>query len=255
MKTVVVIAGTIDARQIIGELKKLNISVAATVATTFGSELLSEYAGVTVFEGKLNLEEMINLIRKLDARYLVDASHPYAGNVSVNAIAACRAVGIPYLRFERDECRFEYSNVTRVKDFIEAAQVVASYKGNIFLTVGSNNLEIFIKSIPDFRDRLYVRVLPDSKVLIKCEQVGLSAKNIIAMKGPFTEAMNIEMFKACNAAVIVTKDSGEAGGADEKVIAAEKFCIPVIIVERPHLQYGRKVGTIEEVVEFCKEFI
>lgn len=255
MPTVIVIAGTIDARQIIGELIKLNVSVVATVTTTFGTELLNEYQGLKVYEGKLNSGEMIKLINETHASCLIDASHPYAGNVSVNAITACETAKITYLRFERDESRVEYSNITRVKDFIEAAKLAESFQGNIFLTVGSNNLEIFTGIIPDFKERLFVRVLPDSKVLIKCESAGLSAKNIIAIKGPFTEEMNIAMLKACNASVIVTKDSGDAGGTAEKLGAAQKLGVPVIMVERPHVDYGKKVSSIEEVIEFYKGLI
>lgn len=255
MKKVIVIAGTVDARRIIEELVKLNISVVATVTTVFGSELISGYEGVKVYSGRLDKDGMVGIVKEEGAQLLIDASHPYAGNASVNAIEACKAADVKYLRFERNESSVKTSNVIRVKDFFEAAKLAETFDGNIFLTVGSNNLEAFTNSITDFKERLFVRVLPESKVIIKCEQAGLSAKNIIAIKGPFTEEMNCEMFKMANAKVVVTKDSGEAGGTDEKLLAAEKLGIKVIMVERPKVEYGHKVSSIEEVVNYLRKFL
>ena len=104
--------------------------------------------------------------------------------------------------------------------------------------------------IPDFKGRIFARVLPDSKVIEKCERLGLDAGSIIAVKGPFSEAMNIEMLKHCNVSVMVTKDSGNAGGNDEKINAALKMSIPVIMVERPDIYYGRTASALEEVRAF-----
>lgn len=251
---VMVISGTADGRQIIEELSKLNIPVTATVTTGFGKELLSGLKGVAVVEGKLTPEGMVQLIRDTGAKCLVDATHPYAREASVNAISASEKAGVPYLRFERMDTELAGDRIITVKDFKEAAKTAASMDGNIFLATGSNTVEIFTNEISDYKNRLFARVLPDSRVVLKCEQAGLSANNILAMKGPFSENMNIEMLKHCKAAVMVTKDSGETGGTEDKLQAAQKLGITVILVQRPVVDYPEKVSSRTEVLEFVKKY-
>jgi len=252
---VVVMAGTADGRQIVSELAKLNIKVAATVTSSLGSALLDGCSGVEVLVGKLEAEGIASLIKKTGASCLVDASHPYARKASINAIEACRKAKVAYLRYERRKADFKYKGIIRVKSFDEAAEKLKKFAGNILLTIGSNNLKLFTQKIPDYRQRLFVRVLPQSSVLAKCEEAGLTAHNIIAVKGPFTVKMNIEMLKYCGAKVLVTKDSGEPGGTGEKLKAAKLLRIPVILVERPEVDYGEAVSSVEAVVDFVKNHI
>lgn len=255
-KIILIIAGTRDARLIIEELQGLyHLSIHATVATAFGKELLQSYPNITIHSGRRDQQGLAELIQQVEAVALVDASHPFAKEVSQNAMNACKYTGIPYMRYEREKTPDTGKDVIQVADFCEAAEQVASMKGNILLTTGSNNLEIFIKKIPDYRERLYVRVLPESRVLEKCETFGLTARNIIAFKGPFTEAMNIEIYKYCKAAGMVTKDSGESGGIVSKISAATKLGITVIMITRPCLDYGPQVLSIREIIEFGKGLV
>ena len=251
MLKVLVVAGTADARHIIDELSKLEVNVTATVATRLGKDLLGGCKDVNVREGRLTLEGMIGLIEEIKAGCLVDASHPFAREVSENAVEACKRTCIPYLRYERPKTVVSGKGVIRVGGFEEAVNRLRDYEGNVFLAIGSSKLELFA-GIPDFKGRIFARVLPDSKVLEKCERLGLDAGSIIAVKGPFSEAMNIEMLKHCNASVMVTKDSGDTGGNAEKINAAFKMGIPVIMVERPDIDYGRTANTLGEVKAFVE---
>jgi precorrin-6A/cobalt-precorrin-6A reductase len=247
---VVVMAGTADGRQIVSELAKLNIKVVATVTSSFGSELLEGCSGVDVRVGKLGAEEIASLIKRTGVSCLVDASHPYAREASINAIEACRKAKVAYLRFERREANFQYKGIIRVRSFDEAAEKLKKFAGNILLTIGSSNLKPFTQKVSDYRQRLFARVLSQSSVLAKCEEAGLTAHNIIAVKGPFTVEMNVEMLKYCEAKVVVTKDSGEPGGTSEKLEAAKLLGIPVILVERPRIDYGEVASSVEAVVDF-----
>ncbi len=253
MADVVVIAGTSEARQIIDRLLNNNVKVAATVTTGYGSELLGEHPNLRIYQGRLSGEEIAGLITGLKAKCLVDASHPFARDVSLNAIQACSVAQVPYLRFEREGAKGpETDGVVCVGDFKQAAQEVAGMDGNILLTIGSNNLGIFTKSIPDYRKRLFARVLPESSVVAKCEAAGLVASNIIAVKGPFSYEMNLEMIKYCHARILVTKDSGKAGGVDDKLKAAKDAGIEVVLIKKPDIRYNDTVSSIDEVVGFAE---
>ncbi len=234
---VLVIGGTVDARNIIERLIKYDVKITATVATEFGGTLLKKYKSINVREGRLRDDDMVELIGDIGTDCLIDASHPFAKNVSLDAVKACEKAGIPYLRYERPETNIDDDvGIIRVRDFEEAVDKLKSIEGKVLLAIGSNNLDVFTK-LPEYKNRLFVRVLPDSRVLAKCEGIGFNAENIIAAKGPFSESMNIEVLKHCGASVMVTKDSGKAGGSIEKISAAKRLGILVIMIERPHVEY------------------
>ncbi len=252
-KNVLVVGGTVDSRHIIDKLLREGARVFATVTTEFGKNLLTIHEGLDIITGKLNYEDMLALILNSNINCLVDASHPFAMLVSENAMKAAKVAGIPYIRYERNEVTEYKTELIRVKSHEEAASEADSVQGNIFLTIGSNSIEVYTRNIYAFKERIFARVLPDSKVLEKCEGFGLSAKNIIAMKGPFTEALNIEMLRQTDAKVLVMKNSGEAGGTMEKISAAEKLKLPVIMLERPQLSYSNITSEFEGILKFIRE--
>lgn len=250
---VMVVAGTADAKNIIEQLVGISVEVIATVTTSYGKELLGVFPGVETVQGKMDATAMLKFITQHGISCVIDASHPFAQEASINAISASKEAKVPYIRFEREDIDTSGANIIKVKDFQAAAEVCSSFQGNILLAVGSNNLSVFVEKIPDYKNRLFARILPDSRMVLKCEEAGLTAGNIIAVKGPFSTEMNIEMLKHCQASVLVTKESGETGGTGEKLEAAKTLDIPVIIVERPQISYERKVSTVYEIIEFVKQ--
>lgn len=246
---ILVVAGTADAREIIEELLRLGAGITATVATGLGTSLLRRCEGLDIREGRLTPEGMLKLLEEIDAACLIDASHPFAQAASSNAMEACKRLRVPYLRYERPKTEYPGEGVLPARDFEEAAARLEAFEGNILLAIGSSKLENFTK-IRGFKKRVFVRVLPESTVLKKCEALGLDAENILAVKGPFSEGMNLEMLRHCRASVMVTKDSGSVGGNAEKISAARKLGLPVIMIERPRVNYPRVANTVGEVADF-----
>ncbi len=254
-KTLVIllIAGTSDARTIIERLAPEPVQLHATVTTDLGTEYLRQYPGLRIHQGRLDQAEMVQLIGAIKPDLMIDASHPFAKAASLNAMAACRESGTSYLRFEREATDSAGADLIWARDFDDAARKAAELTGNILLTIGSNHLEPFTRQIGDFRERLFIRVLPLQEVIAKCERFGFSAARIIGMKGPFSVEMNLAMLRYCQAQALVTKESGEAGGNQAKLAAAEELAIPVIMIRRPELEYGWTVDSVEQVLRAVKE--
>lgn len=248
-----VIGGTTESHQIIDELLNRNINVILTVATSYGESLIEERPGLKVVAGRMDSEQMLHFIKSSSIECVVDASHPFAQNVSNNAIQACREASIPYVRFERKSHEADLSDVYLAQSYEEAAAIASRLEGNILLTTGSNNLECFITTVKDYKQRLFVRVLPTSNVIQKCEKLGLTADNIIAMKGPFSKELNREMLKQCKASVMVTKESGDAGGVKEKLLSAGELGAAVILIKRPVVEYINVFNNIEKMIDFIKQ--
>ena len=93
--------------------------------------------------------------------------------------------------------------------------------------------------------------MPRSEQIRMLEDANFPSKNIIAMQGPFSLDMNISTIKYCNADVIITKQSGVAGGYDEKIQASKHCNISCIIIKRPK----SLVNNFENLDEFILHLI
>ena len=251
-KKLFLIAGTQDGRELANFLSAHGFDVTASVVSDYGRKLLETCAGVKVNDRPLDADELEKILREENFQAVVDASHPYAKNISANAIHAADVTKIFYVRYERPQVEIVGENIFPVESY-EAAAVKASELGkNIFLTTGSRSLKIFVES-PALKDcNLTARILPTAEVLSQCEALGLSPKQIVAMQGPFSTALNVELFKHAAAEVIVTKNSGQIGGADTKLEAAEILNLPVVLIDRPKISYPNLAATFEDVLKFIE---
>lgn len=250
-----VVAGTQDGREIVKVLLEQGYDVAASVVSRYGGELLVHACGQKCLINDKPLDEaaLQAYMQEHDISLLVDASHPYAANVSRNAMAACQALDIPYIRYERDLSALDYDKITVVHSYEEAAQAAASLGRNIFLTTGSRNLEKFVHSPALQGSVLTARVLPTAEVIALCESLGLDAGHIVALQGPFSQELNRELFQKYAADVIITKNSGSIGGTDTKLAAARDLGLPLVLIDRPQLAYPRMGHSYEEILDFVQE--
>ena len=250
MKKIFLIAGTEDGRKLADCLSKNNFDVTASVVSDYGRKLLENCAGIKINDKPLDRDALEKILRMENFNCLVDASHPYAKNISANAIDAARAAKIPYVRYERDEIVFAYEKIFHVDSYEAAALKARELGKNIFLTTGSRNLKIFVDRLGDCN--LTVRILPTADVLSQCEILGLTPKQIVAMQGPFSVALNVELFKHAGADVVVTKNSGQIGGADTKLEAAQLLNLPVVMIDRPKIFYPHLAKTFDDVINFLE---
>ncbi len=251
---ILIVAGTRDGRELTERLVETGSPVMASVVSSYGEQLLASCGErLRINDRPLDEQELRGCIREQGIHILVDASHPYAVNVSRNAMEACHREGIPYLRYERDITQITYKNIHVAHSYEEAAALSSSLGRHIFLTTGSRNLEKFVQAKELADCVLTARVLPTSEVLSRCEELGLSPKQIIAMQGPFSKEMNLSMFQQCQAEVIVTKNSGIIGGTDTKIEAAKELGLPLVLIDRPVLSYDHVAHTYDEVIRFVEE--
>ena len=247
-----VIAGTEDGRELAGFLLNNGFEVTASVVSSYGKSLLSRYSGIKINDKKLDENELVGLLLNSDIEVLVDASHPYAVNASQNAMTACHMANVPYIRYERESLTLTYEKIFHVEDYAAAAVKAAELGKNIFLTTGSRNLKTFVESPALKNCNLIARILPTAEVMAECEKLGFNPKNIVAMQGPFSTELNIELFKHYCADVIVSKDGGQIGGVDTKLTAAEKLDLPVVLIDRPKIHYDKVASDFTAILAFCK---
>lgn len=226
--------------------------VLAVTATENGSRIVVTNVSLEVIEKYPLRSGLESLFKNRSVRMIIDASHPFPDDLSRLAKELRPTSGIPYIRFAREEVDLPESPLLfPVYSWEEAAQKAAELGNTIFLTTGSYNLELFLKHPSVNGKRIVVRVLPDHRVVEAVQSLGVNPRDIVAMQGPFSKDMNRITFKMYNASVIVTKDSGRAGGTDSKISAALGLKIPVVIIKRAKLleRDGDTVFAYEQVIE------
>ena len=283
MKKVLIYAGTTEGRELAQELAKERIYCDISVATEYGRQIMDEKISpyICILQGRMTAEQMRRKYESEQYLAVVDATHPFATEVSVNIRESLRGLDIPYFRLGREkipgeagerqaggrqaggrqagerqaggrqagEQQAEEQNYMARKYFQNTAACVEALKkteGKIFLTTGSKELSVFCRE-ETIRKRLVVRVLPGMESLRECVRNGLEGRQIIAMQGPFSKEMNLAMIRQYQASVLVTKESGKTGGEDTKLAAAGEAQIPSYIILRPDEK--TPVMDMDEVLE------
>lgn len=245
-----VFAGTTEGRELVEFLCGQDVSVTACVATEYGETLLTPRENLTISAQRLTGEQMEALFSRENYDMVIDATHPYASVVTENIARACEQTGVRYQRLLRSGCKAGEDAVF-VPDIPAAVEYLNGTEGTILLTTGSKELAKYA-GLTGFADRVYARVLPMEESLRLCQSAGLKPAHILAMQGPFSEEMNVAMLKSVGAKYLVTKDSGAAGGFDEKVTAARTAGATLVVIGRPPQREGL---TLPETIDFlCREF-
>ena len=246
-KPVIIFAGTTEGRTISEYLASCKVPVTACVATEYGETLLTENEYLKVHAGRMDQEEIAAFIREKGAELVIDATHPYAAVVSENVAAACEQEQVDYVRLIRGSSAESVDQAVLVGSVDEAVEYLKKTEGNILATTGSKELFKYTQ-IPGFEKRVFARVLSTGEVAAACEKLGFVGKNLICMQGPFSEELNIAMLHQFDCKYLVTKETGKAGGFEEKLHAAKAAGATLVLVGRPPEQKGYSYDEVLEMM-------
>ena len=249
---ILVLAGTQDGREIAAGLCDAGYEVIASVVSEYGREL-AEQSGVPVQAAAMDEQELQQFALQRGFRLIIDATHPYAVNVSRNANRVAETLHIPCLRYERpDSALPAYERLVLSPDLQSAARMAVSLGKTVFLTTGSHSLPLFRAAAVGTDCRLIARVLPQPDVIAECIANGFSPADIVAAQGPFSQELNRALFRAYGADVVVTKNSGAIGGTDAKMAAAIELGLILVVVQRPPLVQQRVFQSLDALLQYLK---
>lgn len=246
MKEFLIFAGTTEGRKLAEYLLNAGKNVHICVATEYGEEVLLKHERLTIHKGRLDVTAMESLMWENDWEMIIDATHPYAVEVSKNIKIACEHTKQEYIRLLRAEEQMQNDfHVTYVDTLEEAAEFLNHTQGNLLLTTGSKELSKYIELVDDI-SRIYARILSDGVMVEKCKEMGLLGKQIICMQGPFSTDLNAAMIKQLDVKYLVTKDTGITGGFPEKIEGSRIAGAKVIVIRRPVAETGYSFAQILE---------
>ena len=159
---------------------------------------------------------------------VIDATHPFAAQMSANAAAACRAVEIPLAAYTRPPWSEQAGDKwTRVESVPDAVAALGSMSRRVFLTIGGVQLAAFTAA--PHHHYIIRSIDPPQAVTF------LPSHRLILARGPFRVDEEIALMRQERIDVLVTKNSG-AAAIQPKIAAARQLGLPVIMIDRPAAQ-------------------
>ena len=233
-----VFAGTSDGSALAQAIAGDGLPVTLSVATSLGASVAPQHPGVQLYGGPAGVQARRLALR--GARAVVDATHPYAQVITAQLRELCAELGVPYLRLERP-ARLEpdpadLNDLSVVDDLNTAATQAAALGGPVFLATGSRDLEAFwtaFLAAGGQAGQVFVRLTPQPDVLARALALGVPARNVSALIGPFSREFNEAQWRAQGIRTVITRDGGDEGGFDAKRLAARALDAGLIVLRRP----------------------
>jgi precorrin-6A/cobalt-precorrin-6A reductase len=233
-----ILGGTSDANRLADALARTRVdaiySYGGRTQTPNSQPLPTRIGG---FGGIAGLADYIGHQR---ITHVVDATHPFAAEMSLNAIAACAATGTPLLAFERAPwVKTPGDHWIEVRDVVAAAAALPAARTSVFLAIGRQHLAPFAAK-PQHAYTLRFVDPPHG-------QLPLPDAHVIVSRGPFTLDGDRELMRARGIDYVVARNAG-GDGARAKIDAARALDLPVIMIARPELPERPRVERIEDVL-------
>ncbi len=247
MKKILILGGTGDA-----------VKLAASLANIREIEVISSLAGRTkkpsILVGQVRIggfggaEGLANYLQENAIDFLIDATHPCAGQISIHGAIAAKITNIPHLMLVRPQWeKVSGDNWIEVESVAAAAQAIPETVSRVFITSGRQQLEPFL-----LRSQIY----PETWYLMRSidpPDLELPNSKVILDRGPFSLEQERALLRDDQIQAIVSKNSG-GDATYAKIIAARELGIPIIMVQRPTIPEGEKVTSIASAIAWLTNF-
>jgi precorrin-6A/cobalt-precorrin-6A reductase len=236
---VLLLGGTTEASRLAQALAQAGVDAVFSYAGRTDSPIAQPLpTRVGGFGGVAGLQAFLQAER---ISHVVDATHPFAAQMSSNAVQASAAAGVPLLALERPAWQAQSGDVwTHVADIAAAVQALPAEPARVFLAIGKQNLTPFLACAQHW----YLLRLVDPVL-----DLPAARGHVVLDRGPFTLEGDRALLQAHGITHIVSKNSGGAG-AEAKLVAARELGLPVVLIDRPYIPSRHTVGSVPEVLRW-----
>lgn len=250
------IGGTSESKKIAEKSAVLNLPVVVTVVSPSARSLYPISSSLKIWIGQLDESTITDFLSDHRVRGILDASHPYAVEISRLALGVSERFNLPYLRFERDSIITDSDRekksqwITTFADWDSFFSQFDFHRKRILLTLGYRFLPLF-KSDHN-QGNLFARILPSTPALETAFQAGFTPETIIAIRPPISYELEKAIWKKWQISTVITKASGTPGGENIKRQLAEELGVELILIARPPLVYPQQTNDLQEALSFCQ---
>jgi len=241
---VLILGGTTEAsalaRQVAGDPRLAPIlSLAGRTANPRAQPIATRSGGFGGIDG------LVRYLREGAIEAVIDATHPYADQMSAHAVAACREAGVPLASLVRPAWQAEPGDHWQiVPDFRTAANALGAMPRRVFLSLGRQELHVFAAA-PQHH---YI-----ARLIERPERADLPPDlRLVQTRGPFDREAELRLLTDERIDVMVSKNSG-GDATYAKIEAARALALPVVMIARPHKPAGHVVADAEEAVAWLHD--
>ncbi|MBW4709104.1 cobalt-precorrin-6A reductase [Roseobacter sp. YSTF-M11] len=176
--------------------------------------------------------------------HVVDATHPFAAQMSRNALAACAQTDVPLTALTRAPWVAEHGdNWTCVRGIADAVAALDRPRERVMLAIGRMHLADFTPN----RQHFYLLRLVDPPET----PPPFPDHDVVVDRGPFSEADDLNLMVDHEISLVVSKNAGGAG-AYAKILAARRLGLQVIMIDRPEIPARSELHSVSEVVNWVR---
>ena len=238
-KRVLLLGGTTEASQLARALADTHVDAIFSYAGRTESPLAQPLP--TRIGGFGGVAGLLSWLQAQRITHVVDATHPFAAQMSGNAVQACIAAGVPLLAFERPGWQAQVGDRWQcVLDIAGAVAALPQMPARVFLAIGRQNLLPFARCGQHHYLLRLVEAVPG---------VPLPNAQVVIARGPFTVDGDRALLQEHGITHIVAKNSGGAGAA-AKLEAARALGVPVIMISRPEVPERLIATTVAQVMQW-----
>jgi precorrin-6A/cobalt-precorrin-6A reductase len=238
---VLILGGTSDASQL-----------AVKASAISGLEVITSLAGRTRQPSKIDtptriggfggIEGLVNYLQNNAIALLIDATHPYAAQISFNAATAAKLCNLPHVMLVRPEWKpVNGDRWIEVESLKVAADLIPSLAKRVFLTIGRQELSTFTR----LEDTWFLMRMIDSPEA----DIPIPNGQLLLKRGPFSLADERKLLIKYQIQVIISKNSG-GDATYAKIVAARELGLPMVMVKRPVMPESDRVIDVEGALEW-----
>lgn len=242
MKKLLILGGTGDGQQLAVATQQISgLTVISSLAGRTQQPVLP--TGQVRTGGFGGEQGLIDYLRDHQIDLVIDATHPFARQISENAAAAVAVLDLPFLIFERSS--WSATSADRwleVPDHITAAELLPNLAQRIFLTIGRQE----VSKYAHLTDLWFLMRSIDPP-----DPITMPPGELLLAKGPFEIAAERELLLKHQIQAIVSKNSG-GSATYAKIVAAQELGLPVVMIQRSPALDGDRATNLKQAIEWLQ---
>ena len=234
-----ILSGTSDGPPLAERFLKLKYSVFISVVSYKAGTVYTPDPKLHIITERLtNVEEFKDFMITNNIAHVIDATHPFAKNVSENLYKACLQCSKPIFRFERNHLKSSFNSRFKYLNDLKGINKCQVRNKNLLLAIGSRSLENTARHYLELGANVFARIISTPESISKAFSSGIKNENIAILNPTKNQNIILEMFlcKYWKIDYILCRDSGSYSQIIWEEVSL-KTNIKLFLLKRPKIDF------------------